>query len=417
MAAHAAAVAVFAHTSAAEAQLHDEAERVAQSWRSSGASVVVAQPRFLDKKETSLSLPAVPTAACTTLALLGVRGLGFRVRMEQGGEGSPERLGSEAGVVSIERCGMSPLERAVIVSESGRGALEIVVGSSSGPLPPVRSILSDRTEGHAGTPPEPGPPPSLAPAEKRARAHEARALRDGSEIGPRLRWMAGPEGRGSVEIALDAGCHTFVLFAAESSGPRSRRGGKLDVDAEMRDASDDHVLSRDQTDAPDAQVAACVGEETRVRVAFVGARSESPVLVAHIFHRLPDHLPTLWGSEVRARMAQALLARHAPSPSRDADVLAQGSAGSVSLPLSLEPGGCYLAVAALAERGAHGLGLTVRVDGREAGDARGVDDAGAVVAFCAGAQRQAQAQLEARTILGWNLAVFRLENGVWEPPW
>jgi hypothetical protein len=410
---------LLARSSLAEAELHEEVERVAQIWRSSGASVAIDKPRFLNKRETGVWLPELPEAACTTVAFVGVRSLGFRISLEEASEGAPERIGSEAGVVSIERCGKAPLGRVVVLSESGRGALEILVGRSSAPLAPLRRILSDRTEGHVGPPPEPGPPLALPSPERRATLDESRAAREGAEVAPRLSWRAGPEGRGSAEATLDAGCHTFVLFAPRSSAAKAIRGDNLDVDAEMRDLPDDHLLARDQADAPDARLATCVGETTRVSVVFVGASADGHVLVTHTFRPLPAHLPTAWGSEVRARMAQTLLARHVPGLPHDAAFLAQGDSGSVSLALSLEPGACYLAVALLAERGAHGIGLSVRVHGREGTDARGADEEGAAVAFCAGPYRQGLAEVDSRgaSLLGWDLAVYRLENGIWEPPW
>jgi hypothetical protein len=416
-AALAAVLALLARSSLAEAELHEEVERVAQIWRSSGASVVLDKPRFLNKKETGVWLPALAEAACTTVAFVGVRSLGFRVTLEAASEGAPERIDSEAGVVSIERCGQAPLGRVVVLSESGRGALEVLVGRSAAPLPPLRRILSDRTEGHVGPPPEPGPPLALPSSERRAALDETRALREGAQVAPRLTWMAGPAGRGSAEATLDPGCHTFVLFAPGSSAAKARAGGNLDVDAEMRELPDDELLARDQADAPDARLATCVGETTRVSVVFVGASADRPVLVTHTFRPLPEHLPTVWGSDVRARMGQTLLARHVAALPREAAFLAQGDSGSVAL--SLEPGACYLVVAVLAERGAHGIGLSVRVHGREGTDARVADEEGAAVAFCAGAYRQGLAEVDSRgaSLLGWDLAVYRLENGIWEPPW
>jgi hypothetical protein len=194
--------------------------------------------------------------------------------------------------------------------------------------------------------------------------------------------------------------------------------GKLDVDAEMRDGADDRVMVRDQSDAPDALLAACVGEETRVNVGFVGASPETRVVVVHAFQRLPAHLPAVWGPETRARMAQALLGRSVGSLPGDAIFLAHGGSGPALVPLSLEPGACYLAVAALSDSANGGIGLSVRVGGRERQDPRTEDGTAAAVAFCAETRGHALAEVDARgaPLFGWAVALYRLESGVWDPP-
>jgi hypothetical protein len=98
--------------------------------------------------------------------------------------------------------------------------------------------------------------------------------------------------------------------------------------------------------------------------------------------------------------------------------LAQGGSGTTPVPLSIEPGSCYLAVASLVQGVAHSFGLRVRVRAREVIDDRGVDESSAVVAFCAGDRLLASAQIEARgtPLLGWGLALYRVESGVWELP-
>jgi hypothetical protein len=52
----------------------------------------------------------------------------------------------------------------------------------------------------------------------------------------------------------------------------------------------------------------------------------------------------------------------------------------------------------------------------EAFDDRGIDDEGTAVAFCAGDQSHALARVEARgtPLLGWGLALYRLQAGIWE---
>lgn len=421
LAAWAIGLALVARSSVADAQLHDEAERLAQAWQTAGASTFLLETRFLNGERTDVALPMLPRAPCSTLAFLGARGLSFRVGLvdAEGEDATSTRISSEAGAVSAERCGQPSWLRAVIQMESGRGALEIVVAQSTTRLTPLRSILPERTEGNMGPQPEPGRLAPLPSPEKRAALEEARAKRDGAEIDPRMTWLAGPEGRGNAEAVLDPGCHTLVLFAPESAASSHHGGDRLDLDAEMRAVSDDHLMARDQTDAPDARIAACVGETTRVSVNFVGGTPDARVVVTHDLRRLPDRVPAVWGSAARARMAQTLFARHVVSLPNEATTLAQGGLGSVALPLSLEPGACYLAVATLAEQATGGIGLRVRVAGLESVDARIADSVGAAVAFCAGTNRRALADVDARGAqpFGWALAVFRLQSNIWDTPW
>jgi hypothetical protein len=199
---------------------------------------------------------------------------------------------------------------------------------------------------------------------------------------------------------------------------RGGRRGKLDLDAEMRRHSDDRLLARDRSDAPDADLTVCVGERTRADILFAGSPPNQPVLVAHFSWPLPEHLPMVWGNEARARMAHVLLVRHAVSLPRDPFVLVQGGSGETPVPLSIEPGGCYVAIAVLAQGAAHAVSLHVNVGAADSVDDRGIDESGAVVAFCAGERDRAVAHVEARgsPLLGWGLAVYRLDVQAWEVP-
>jgi hypothetical protein len=409
----------------AHAELRESVERLAEAWRAVGASVVVDKTRFLnddtdDQRPVVVVLPELPEGECTTVVLMGARGLGFHVRFlgaaGLGGEDSEgKRVPSAAGAVSIERCGEAP-KRLIVASDSGRGALETVVARSSQPLPPLRTVLPERSGGLLLPMSEPGQLPPQPSPEKRADLMETRAQRDGALIATRATWAAGVDGAGAGELTLAPGCHVVQLFAVDPRAAHPGRRGKLDLDAEMRDGSDDRMLARDRTDAPDAQLSVCVGDETHVGVLFAGSPPGAPVLVAHAAWTLPAHLPALWGSETRGRMAHVLLARHLTSLPGDAVQLAQGGYGLTPVPLSIEPGACYLAVVTLVKETARSLGLRVHVGTSDAADDRGIDQDGAAVAFCAGSGTHALADVEARgtPLLGWGLALYRLQSGIWE---
>ncbi|MCL2451212.1 MAG: hypothetical protein FWD17_19880, partial [Polyangiaceae bacterium] len=224
------------------------------------------------------------------------------------------------------------------------------------------------------------------------------------------------------EITLQPGCHLIELFApdprAAHPATANVKGARLDLDAEMRNGADDRLMARDRSDAPDAQLPVCVGETTEADVAFIGAPTEAAVLVTHVGWPLPEHLPAVWGADARARSARILLARHVASLPSAAVQLAQGGSGVTPVPLSVEPGGCYVAVVALVQGSARGLGLHVGVGARSASDDRGVEGAGAAVAFCAGERSVATAEVEAHgtPLFAWGLALYRLSSGVWVAP-
>jgi hypothetical protein len=408
----------------AQAELREAIQRLADTWRGVGASVVVDKPRFLDdgsddQRPVAVVLPDLPEGECTTVVMLGSRGLGFHVRVPTSvGAEEPEgkRIPSVAGAVSIERCGDAFPKRLVVSSDSGRGALETIVARSSKPLPSLRIVLPERSGGAQLPSSEPGALPALAAPDKRAEVAETRARRDGAAIAPRVTWEAGVDGAGTGQQTLESGCHAMQLFAHDPRTTRPLRRAKLDLDAELRDAADDRLLARDRTDAPDAQLSTCVGETTNVNVVFAGSPPGAPVLLSHASWPLPAHLPALWGIETRARMAHILLSRRVTTLTRDPVMLAQGGYGMTPVPLSLVPGGCYLAIVAVAKETARTLGLRVRVGTSDVADDRGLDDEGAAVAFCAGERTHALAEIEARgtPLLGWGFALYRLLSGIGE---
>jgi hypothetical protein len=409
----------------AYAELPESVQRVADAWRGVGAAVAVDKSRFLeddrdDRHPIAIALPELPDGDCTTIVFLGARGLGFHVRFAEPGGDEPKRFPSIAGAVSIERCGGRPPRRLLVASDSGRGAIETVIARSAKPLPPLRAVLPERTGGSILPAADPGTLPPLPAPEKRAEIAESRAKRDGAVVSTRTTWQAGGDGNGAGEQTLSAGCHVLQLFALDPRAAHPSRRGKLDLDAEMRDQvrdqADDRLMARDRTDAPDAQLGACVGESTQVSVVFTGSPPAAPVLVSHLAWPLPEHLPGVWGSEARGRMAHVILARHVVSLPREAVFLGQGGSGITPVPLSIEPGACYLALVTPVSPGARAIGLRVQVGAMAAVDERGIDDDGSAVAFCAGNRRRALAEVEARgtPMLAWGLALFRLQSGIWE---
>ena len=421
-------------TNPANAELREAVQRLAEAWRAVGASVVVDKSRFLaddrdERHPISIVLPDLPDGECTNVVVLGPRGLGFGVRwLPEKSYVSSARteveeqmpIASVAGAVAIEQCGRqeSPPRRLIVSTSSGRGAIETLVARSAEPLPPLQTVLPDRAGGPVARPSELDAMPLMPSAERRAEIAEGRARRDGAIVTTRATWKAGADGTGGAQATLGVGCHALRLFAPNPPAlPESRRA-KTDLDAEMRSAEDDRLLARDRADAPDAELTACVGEPTQANVVFAGSPPGASVLVVHFGWPLPEHLPSFWGNEPRGRMARVLMNRHVVSLPHEPILLVQGGSGVTPVPLIIEPTACYLAIATPLRDSTHAIGLRIAVGADEPFDDRGVDEDGAAVAFCAYGGVHALAEVEARGIplLGWGLALYRLQSAVREFP-
>lgn len=408
----------------AHADVREVTTRVADQWKLAGAKTTASLPtKFLfddDKQIVSIPQEEGTPSACTHIAIVGARGLSFRAKLSDAPTDPllpPDvgaRASSTAGVLELRRCDpRRPIRQIVVSSDAGRGAIEIVVARSPSPLPQLGSIIPERTGGALPPVPEAGALPPLAPQEKRAEIAEQRAKRDAATIEPRTTLRAGEDGTGEDEIVAEPGCHRFEVFGRDALRERAGRRFRIDLDAEIRE--NDHVLARDRTEAPDARLEACVGKTTALTLAFAGAPPNSEVLVTRASWPLPARLPPMWGPTTRSKMARVMFLRHLAVPSEDAVFLAQGSSGTTPLPLSVEPGGCYVAVVGVARGHARQLQLRTTVGARESTDERGAAEEAALTAFCVRAHENARVDVLARgTGVSWALAVFRIKSGIWE---
>ncbi len=417
---------MFVLALAKEARADDAREvanRVVDQWSRSGGHAVALPTRFLfDAESMRVPIPIDKSRTCTHVALIGPRGLGFRARFE-GSSNDPfeiepgKRATSVAGIVELQSCAAGdPVGHVIVTSGSSRGALEIVVAHAPSALPPLVSILPERTGGWLPPAPDVGGLSVAASPEKRADFAESRGKRDGARVAARTPLRADDDGGGEREIVLGAGCHRLELFARDPMVTRAGRRVVLDLDAELRDLSyRDRVLARDRTEAPDARLETCVGEASRVAVVFAGAPRHSEVVSTHVSWPMPDHLPSLWGPLARGRMARVLFSRHAAPPLDAPIFLGQGGSGTSPFPVAVEIGGCYLAVAAVIHGQARSLQLRAVVGARESTDERGAAEEAALTAFCVEAHERVRLDVHARgAALGWGLALFRIKSGVWE---
>ncbi len=412
------ATAILAAAGSARAELRELANGVRDQWRGAGAETVAGAPRFLTEDEV-VSIPVPPNAAaCVSVLFVGARGLSFHVRVAgEDDDDRAARVTSVAGALVLSRCGGPAFARVTLTSDGGRGAVETLIAFSASALPGLRAVLPERTGGALPTAPEPGDLPPLSPPEKRADVAEARAKRDGGVVEPRIASTAGTDGSGSAAVKLAPGCHKIEVFARDLHGPKTPRHARLDLDAELRDEVDDRLLSRDRTDAPDAHIEACVGDELNANLVYAGAPGDAPIVVTHVSWPLPQHLPDTWGADARSRMAHALLARHVAAPRAAPVYEVSGGSGTTSMAVPMEPGGCYLAVAAVAQGQLKGIGLRALVGAFESTDDRSATEGASAVAFCARDHAMASLEVDARgTSTSWGLAVFRVSSGIWEVP-
>lgn len=415
-------IALCATAAPVHADAREVADRVVEQWRGAGGRVTSLPSRFLFDDETVIVPVTVEEGTgCTHVAIIGARGLSFRARLSDASADplAPEaggRATSTAGVVELRRCGAGRAIRHVVVtSDAGRGALEVIVARAPSALPALTAVIPERTGGPLPPVPEAGALPVLPAPEKRAEVAEARAKREGARIDKRTPGHAGDDGGGEVELSLVAGCHRVEVFARDPRADRVGRRFRLDVDAELRDPSNDRVLARDRTEAPDARLEACVGRTTRVSVVFAGAPPGGELTSTLASWPLPERLPSMWGAVTRSKMARVMFTRHVAIPQEDPVFLGQGSSGTTPFPVPVETGGCYLAVTALTHGHARSLQIRTVVGARESTDERGAAEEAALSAFCVNAHETAHVDVFARgTGVGWALAVFRMKSGIWE---
>lgn len=390
------------------ADIHELAARVEGEWKAAQSRVQGLPPRFLfDDESVKLRLPEQGSAACVTVGIIGARGMSFHVKAagsddDAADDGTDARASSVAGVLTLSRCGKTT-ERILLSNDAGRGTVEILVAFGATSPPPLQSVLLERTGGAAVPLPETGPAPPLPPADERARRADARAAAESADVLEHVQGDAEPDGNGTIDVSLTPACHAIDVFA--ETGRRARR---LDLDAEIRE-EDGTVLSRDRSEAADAHLFVCVGENTKAQVQFVGASPRGKVTLSHAVWPLAATLPMVWGAKPRARMASALRTRHLPAPSERPVYLAQGASGETAMTAPVLPASCYVAVAAVTSGHARGLGLRATVGRSESSDERAPGDESGAVAFCTTTERTARIGVDARGAgVMWGFSLFRV---------
>ncbi|HLV64833.1 MAG TPA: hypothetical protein VKY73_03440 [Polyangiaceae bacterium] len=381
------------------ADLDSDVQQLMRAWEKHGR--VHRLPARLAERTSPLLIFAPPelvvkrTPACLTAAVLGPSSTHFAVRVAgTSAEGDTEWVfGSVAGMVEVTRCGPERAHLAGMLVEmrSPRAVLETLIVESKKPVPRAAESVPQRDPGPvrplAGS--EPRPPP--LPIAERSRIAEARLEREGGTVLGRERLVSSPDGTGSVERALEAGCYRLDLLA---EAPQTRRGAyELTVLPDV--AGPASVVSVERGDGLDASVTVCAADAAGLAVDFAGAPEQTPVWVLSARWPFPEGLPEAWGNGVRARVA-SVLRRHGVRVSGSPVDQALGVQGPTLMPVPVEPGACYVGVLAALEGRPLGLALAATPGGLVSHNHGGLDGDGTLVSFCAHSENRALIEADAR---------------------
>jgi hypothetical protein len=388
-------------------------ERVVLAYSAFG-HVARLPPRLLERGETlPIVLPAEALdpqrPGCATLVLLGTTGTSFlldagraRLTAARTGEEPPE--GSLAGALSLGRCGPQKLDLTAlgIQMRSPRGVVETLLVTSAEPVPLLPSVLPHRDPGPLAPVPGPGPRPRVMALSQRLRALEERAAREGALEVARQELLATAFGMGTALVTLGPGCHRFDLVSDEA-GERS-----ADVDLEVSRADTGEQLAEDHSESSDAKALVCAGTPMVVSLRFAGASPFARVELLRARWDLDAALPRRFSPDVRARMSAVLRSeRLGLEGARLADE-ALGVQGDTQIAVEVEPFACYVALVVGLRGEASMLALGARTSRGDGESRMGPEVPGATLGFCAGAERHALFEVQARGLgLVWMSALFQ----------
>ncbi len=418
----------------ARADLMGDAQALVAAWSESGAVVTRLTTLFLshsDGRTVSLShqngrmgpfdAARAPAKRCVTIVALAERQIRFSLVPARPGVGAAEALAdspaqptgarrtvqSQAGVAVLQDCGDGGLSsgRVRVAMDSPRGAVELLVAYHQVPLVPLVITLPERAQGPVAPGGEVGEPLALAPvAEREARARRA-ALGDGAKLVVRVVAKASERGAGSAVLNLTRGCHRLTVLADQAGSSQP-----VDIDADVRLEDDAEPLRRDRSHAPDARLDFCLGTKAKVWLRFMGAGGPTKVTVQDAFWPMPAGVPTYWGATAAAGLGWALHRRRAPPVTEGPVFQALGPPGITTLPIPVEPGGCYFAAFAAVRDQAGPGRLTVEAGAQRYHDDANEEPRGAAVSFCAPVGAPiARAQVDLRGSGGfWVFALWSL---------
>jgi hypothetical protein len=391
--------------------LRDVVSKIRTAWSRPDVQFVPLESKFLfDDESTIVILPAGAPGACRTLVAAGHRGMGLELRATSGDKHADEDEASRfssAGIGVMKLPCDGSVRRVILTSHSGRGGIELLLAEHKSALPPLDSIVPERSGTEAAAQVDVGAHPQLPEAPARIEAYEREDARAGFRgVGKKvLRVAAGNSFH--VTLELEPGCHVLRLVGTPV-GKNRRRLVDLDVEASNEDGV---VLARDRSDSADAKVDLCIGEREPIDLTGQGLPLDVDVTMMHAFVSLPPSLPAAWGEQARAHMVDSLRTRHLPIPADAAVFETQGGPQVTRVSSHIVPGACYVAVAVPFFGSVRKISIRAFVALEEHIDERSRGSSGAAIGFCAGTRDLVNIEVEARGAqVMWGLALFNVSG-------
>lgn len=375
-----------------------DADALEDAWRASGMTVQ-RDSLFVERGRPRLLRTTSRPGRCASVAVLGPRASTFQMLAMEGGE-ITGAYPSELGVAFTTACGDGePIPLLQVEGTAPREVLEIVVATGAVVAVTPSTVLASRVPTSRGplfSPPRAKDQPLPARVER-----EAAALTRWGALEQRRRTLTAPDdGALTVGLELPEGCHRLALLPHDGDGT-------IDLDAEATRLPSGDVLDKDRSEGPDAHLAFCLGEPSRVSLTWHGvSRSASVELVAGM-RPLEPAVPARWGPRGTARASEVLGARRLPEIER-AIAETRGGDGLTLVPIELDAGACYLVLGA--HIGGTNLGLlgSLLVDGAQRRDGGRRRGAFALTA-CPRRATRTVVRVEAHgPALTWGLSVHRL---------
>lgn len=393
----------------ARATLADDITELKAHWALAGR-VEELRPRLLGRGERlPLVLPEWSTSAerqgCTSLVVMGSPSVSFALHAPDDDDAEPEP--SQLGWAQLVRCGQAraELDRVWLEMRSPRGVFQAVVASAAAPLPIPSGLLGHRDPGPLSESGEAGFVPLLPSLDSRASAWESQAKRDGAVQIQRQMLQALNGQVAGARLELASGCHRLSALSVQTA----RTALPRDVDLFVRGETFPVLGRQDQSENADAEVEFCLGKPTPVRLALMGLLPGDRSLLQHASFPLPDGLPERWGTEPRARLAEAFFRRGFRGQLRGPVDEALGVAGRTTLPLNLEQDTCYVAGVSVIQGNVKALGVEVNLPDVEGAREGTSTESAIALAFCAGESVDAELRVEAiGPSLAWFAALFRI---------
>jgi hypothetical protein len=393
----------------ARATLANDVSELKSHWALTGR-VEELRPRLLGRGERlPLVLPEWSTRAeqqgCTSLVVLGSPSVSFALHLREDDGAEPEP--SQVGWAQLVRCGdaRAELELVWLEMRSPRGVLQAVVAGAAAPLPTPGALLGHRDPGPLSESGEAGTVPLLASLDSRASAWESQAKRDGA-VQIEHQMLRATNGQiAGARLELPTGCHRLSALSVQTV----RTALPRDVDLFVRGETFPVLGRQDQTENADAEVEFCLGKPTPVRLAVMGLMPGDRSMLQHASFPLPDGLPERWGTEPRARLAEAFFRRGFRGQLRGPVDEALGVAGRTTLPLSLEQETCYVAGVSVIQGSVKALAVEVSLPDVEGARDGTSTESAIALAFCASESVEAALRVEAiGPSVAWFAVLFRI---------